>query len=364
MSWLFLGILLAASTILSIIATVSGIIVPLLVAVVIGIVFRPLVDMLERRHVQRNTGTVLTMFLIFLGAAVLFMILVRGFIDQGAEIVRQLNAGWASLEAWLLQFEVEEEVLESISATAHNALPALGQGIIGLLSSTFSSAAAFLIGAYFSVFILFFILRDGPEMEVWLARQFNLKPETSTAIVADTSRSIRLYFRGTAVTAAVTAVVVLVPLIILKVPLVGSILILYFFTSFIPYIGAFIGGAFAVIIAFGSGGAQTALIIAVAVTISNGALQNAINSWVLGTTLELHPLVVFLVTIAAGIVGGVMAMILAVPLRLQSWYKQCAAYSRREFLLRTRWSGCTGQKENIKWQKIQEDLTKPESWPE
>ncbi|WP_269849910.1 AI-2E family transporter [Methanosarcina horonobensis] len=97
MSWLFLGILLAASTILSIITTVSGIIVPLLVAVVIGIVFRPLVDMLERRHVQRNTGTVLTMFLIFLGAAILFMVLVRGFIDQGAEIVRQLNAGWASL---------------------------------------------------------------------------------------------------------------------------------------------------------------------------------------------------------------------------------------------------------------------------
>ncbi|AKB78149.1 transmembrane protein [Methanosarcina horonobensis HB-1 = JCM 15518] len=63
--------------------------------------------MLERRHVQRNTGTVLTMFLIFLGAAILFMVLVRGFIDQGAEIVRQLNAGWASLEAWLLQFEVQ-----------------------------------------------------------------------------------------------------------------------------------------------------------------------------------------------------------------------------------------------------------------
>jgi predicted PurR-regulated permease PerM len=314
MSWLFLGILLAASTILSIIATVSGIIVPLLVAAVIGIVFRPLVDMLEWRHVQRNIGTVLTMLLIFLGAATLFIILVRGFIDQGAEIVRQLGVGWANLQTWLLQFEVKEKTFESISATAYNSLPALSQGIIGLLSSTFSSVAAFLVGAYFSVFILFFILRDGPEIDVWLARQFNLKPETSTAIVADTSRSIRLYFRGTAVTAGITAIVVAVPLIVLKVPLVASILILYFFTSFIPYIGAFIGGAFAVIIAFGSGGPETALVIAVAVTISNGALQNAINSWVLGTTLKLHPLVVFFVTIASGIVGGVLAMILAVPL--------------------------------------------------
>ena len=313
-SWLFLGILLATSTILSIIATVSGLIVPLLVALVIGIVFRPLVDILEQHHIQRNTGTVLTMLLIFMGVAFLIMILLRGFIDQGAEIVRQLQIGWESLENWLLQFEVDEEVMESLSTTAQNALPALSQGIIGLLSSTFSSIAAFLIGAYFSLFILFFILRDGPEIDLWLARQFNLKPETGKAIVADTSRSIRLYFRGTAITAAITAIVVAVPLIILEVPLVGSILILYFFTSFIPYIGAFIGGAFAVIIAFGSGGAQTALIIAVAVTISNGALQNAINSWVLGTTLKMHPLVVFLVTITAGIIGGILAMILAVPL--------------------------------------------------
>ncbi|KKH50727.1 AI-2E family transporter [Methanosarcina sp. 1.H.A.2.2] len=313
-SWLFLGIVLASSTVLSVIATVSSITVPLLVAVVIGIVFRPLVDMLERRRVHRNIGTVLTMLFIFLGAVALFVILIRGFIYQGAEIVRQLEAGWYSLEAWLLQFPVKEETLDSISTAIANALPALGQGIIGLLSSTFSSAATLLIGVYFSVFILFFILRDGPEMEVWLARQFKLKPGTGTAIVADISRSIRLYFRGTALTAAITAVVVAVPLIILKVPLVGSILILYFFTSFIPYIGAFIGGAFAVIIAFGSGGAETALIIAVAVTISNGALQNAINTWALGTTLKVHPLVVFLVTIAAGVVGGALAMILAVPL--------------------------------------------------
>lgn len=313
-SWLFLGIVLAASTVLSLIATVSSITVPLLVAIVIGIVFRPLVDMLERRRVPRSAGTALTMLFIFLGAATLFFILVRGFIDQGAEIVLQLRAGWASLEAWLLQFQIKEEALDSISAAVANGLPALGQGIIGLFSSTFSSVVALLIGTYFSIFILFFILRDGPQIETWLARQFNLKPGTGAAIVADVSRSIRLYFRGTAITAAITSIVVAVPLIILKVPLVGSILILYFFTSFIPYIGAFIGGAFAVIIAFGSGGPETALIIAVAVTISNGALQNAINTWALGTTLKVHPLLVFLVTIASGVVGGFLAMILAVPL--------------------------------------------------
>ena len=43
-------------------------------------------------------------------------------------------------------------------------------------------------------------------------------------------------------------------------------------------------------------------------------MQSAVNSWALGTSLKLHPLVVFLVTIVAGVVGGALAMILAVPL--------------------------------------------------
>jgi predicted PurR-regulated permease PerM len=34
----------------------------------------------------------------------------------------------------------------------------------------------------------------------------------------------------------------------------------------------------------------------------------------LGSSLRLHPLVVFLVTIAAGLLGGLLAMVLAVPL--------------------------------------------------
>ncbi len=313
-SWLFLGVVLAATIIFSVFSTLSGITIPLLVAVVVGIVFRPVVDMLERWRVSRTIGTVLTLLLILLGATILIMILVRGIVEQGPEIAKQLEVGWDSLRVWLLQLPIEVGTSESVRATAAQILPALGQGIIGLLGSTFSSVTAFLVGLYFGLFILFFILRDGPVLEAWLARQLSLNPEIGTGIVSDISRSVRLYFQGTAITAASTAIVVAIPLIVLKVPLVGSILILYFFTSFIPYLGAWIAGAFAVIIAFGSGGAEIAFIILVAVIISNGALQGAVNSWALGSSLKLHPLVVFLVTIAAGVVGGALAMILAVPL--------------------------------------------------
>lgn len=313
-SWLFLGVVLAATTIVSAVAAVSGIAVPLLVAALIGVLFQPLVDMLEKQRVPRLIGTILTMVLIILGAVGMVSLVVQGFIQQGPEIAGQLQAGWLELRAWLLQFDIDVTTVEAIRTAIANGLPKLGQGVMGFLGSTFSSVAAMLVGLFFGLFILFFILRDGPEIDAWLARQLGVSPETGTAIVADARRSLRLYFRGTAITAASTSIIVLIPLVILKVPLLVPILVLYFFTSFIPYVGAFIGGFFAVLIAFSSGGAQTALIILVAVLISNGAIQSAVSSWALGSSLKLHPLAVFLVTTAAGVVGGALAMMLAAPL--------------------------------------------------
>jgi len=69
-----------------------------------------------------------------------------------------------------------------------------------------------------------------------------------------------------------------------------------------------------VLIALGSGGIVTAWIILTAVIVSNGAIQTVVSSWALGSMLKLHPLVIFLVTIMAGMVGGFLLMILAVPL--------------------------------------------------
>ncbi|NHB84844.1 hypothetical protein G7085_10185 [Tessaracoccus sp. HDW20] len=46
----------------------------------------------------------------------------------------------------------------------------------------------------------------------------------------------------------------MIPLLVLRVPLATSIFILYLALSFIPFLGAWITGGFAVLIAFGSGG--------------------------------------------------------------------------------------------------------------
>jgi len=136
--------------------------------------------------------------------------------------------------------------------------------------------------------------------------------------------SLRNYFRGTAITAIITAPIFVVPLLLLRIPLVVPIIIVYFFLSFIPYVGPWITGAFAVLVAFGSGGAPAALIVAVSLLVSNGTVQSVVSSWALGSALNLHPVAVLLATLVGGVAAGLLGMILGPPL-LAAAHKTVAA---------------------------------------
>ena len=313
-SWLFIGVFLAAVVILSFMSALNQIVTSMVVSLLLAILARPLVDWLERHKIPRQLGSILTIILILLGLVGLIVIMVQGVIKQGPEITDQLRAGWVSLQLWLSEYNLQLPSVDDVMKTFQNILPTVFEGVFGFVGSTVSTVLETVVGLYLIVFILFFLLRDIEQIEAWIARWINHEHEVGASIVQDAGRTVRVYFRGTALTGLITSAIVAVPLILLKVPLVGSILILYFVTSFIPYLGAWIAGAFAVLIALGSGGIVTAWIILTAVIISNGAIQTAVNSWALGSMLKLHPLLIFLVTIIAGMVGGVLLMILAVPL--------------------------------------------------
>ena len=76
--------------------------------------------------------------------------------------------------------------------------------------------------------------------------------------------------------------------LILGVPLAGTIGVVTFITAYVPYIGAFVAGAFAVMIALGAEGTSTALIMLVIVLLANGLLQNILQPFAMGAALDLQ----------------------------------------------------------------------------
>ena len=87
-----------------------------------------------------------------------------------------------------------------------------------------------------------------------------------------------------------------------------------FVTAYVPFIGAFVAGAFAVMIALGAKGTTTALVMLVIVMLANGLLQNIVQPFAMGSALDLNPLVVLVLTIGAGCVFGMIGLVLAAPI--------------------------------------------------
>src|SRR5262249_36014441 len=87
-----------------------------------------------------------------------------------------------------------------------------------------------------------------------------------------------------------------------------------FVTAYIPYIGAVVAGAFAVLLALGAHGTGVAVAMLVVVILANGLLQNLFQPFAMGAALHLNPLVVLVVTIGAGCLFGMLGLVPAAPL--------------------------------------------------
>ena len=158
------------------------------------------------------------------------------------------------------------------------------------------------------------MLKDGPTIKRFVNGHLGVPTEVASTITSNVVKSLRRYFLGVSIVAAFNAIVVGIGSLVLDVPLAGTIAVVTFVTAYVPFIGAFVAGAFAVMLALASQGTSTALIMLVIVILANGLLQNIVQPIAFGATLELNPLVVLIATIGFGSLFGMVGLILGAPL--------------------------------------------------
>lgn len=313
-SWSALGVILLVLVAAAAASSLSGILVPLVVAVIFGAVLEPLVSWLVRHHAPRALAAAVGLLVTVVAVVGLSAIVTWGFVGQLPQISDQLGAGWERAAAWARSLDVEAASLAQVRAALTDMAPQAGMGLLGFLARTVYGVVSLGIGSFFGLFFLFFFLKDGHLFPAWLAGVTGQDTQVVAQVDGHVRSSLRGYFRGTALTAVLTGPIFAVPLLLLRIPLVVPILILYFFLSFIPFAGAWITGVFAVLIAFGSGGPVAALIVAASLLVSNGTIQSAVSSWALGSTLRMHPVMVLLATLIGGVYAGILGMVLGAPL--------------------------------------------------
>ena len=130
---------------------------------------------------------------------------------------------------------------------------------------------------------------------------------------ADADRVFSGYIRGQSIDALLVGVLVTIALLIIGVPYAVVIGLLTGFGNLIPYVGPVIGFASLVIICL-SEGSLLHLALGAGVLLLVMAIDgNIINPKLLSDNVEIHPVLVIVALIAGGQIGGIVGMLVAVP---------------------------------------------------
>jgi predicted PurR-regulated permease PerM len=125
--------------------------------------------------------------------------------------------------------------------------------------------------------------------------------------------TLNRYVKGLALVGLVDATAIAIGLLILDVPLVAPLSILVFLGAFLPVVGAFASGLFAVAVAGVNGGLTQALIVLAIVVAVQQLEGDVILPLIFGRAMQLHPLVILLAIAVGGVAFGIVGAFLSVP---------------------------------------------------
>jgi predicted PurR-regulated permease PerM len=268
---------------------------------------------LQARGVPRSGGALLV--LLGLTAVVLgsIWLVVAGVVQQAPQISAQVSAGLDTLDSWLQSHGVDLGSGASATADLGAATGRLLGGLGSAVSGVLSGAVLLGIGAAMGGFLVYYVLVDWAGLTAWVGSHLGLEPGLGAAIVGDAAVSVRRYFWSLTLSAVVTAVLIGGTAWLLGVPLAFTIAVVTLVTSYVPYLGAIVSGAFATIIALGSNGLEAAVVMLVVILVVQNIVQTIVLVKLAGTALSLHPIVVLGATIIGAAVAGMLGAALASP---------------------------------------------------
>ncbi len=312
-SWLLVGLLAVVAGLMWLLAATYTIVGPMVAALIVSVVAMPIVRWLDR-HMPRALAAAIVLLSVVAIAVLVVVIVVAGITGQSAELSAAAAGGVDRIQGWLKSAGVDSSSASGAATTAKHAAPQMISTLVHGIVHGIRGLASVLFGLSFAALGTFFLLKDGPQMRSWVDGHVGLPEPIAHTISGSVLTSLRGYFRGVTLVAAFNGVVVGLAALLLGVPLAGTIAVVTFVTAYVPYIGAVVAGAFAVLVALGAQGTGIAVAMLVVVVLANGLLQNLVQPFAMGSALHLNPLVVLVVTIGAGCLFGMLGLVLAAPL--------------------------------------------------
>jgi predicted PurR-regulated permease PerM len=293
------------------------VVLPCVAALLLTALLQPLTQRLRRLGLPALAATwctVLAALAVLAGVATLAA--TRTSADY-QRLVTDVGDTANQLQRWLAgaPFHLHRAGLTHLSNRLLNFLKQHESAVAGTVVSGGKLFLEILAGLVLTMFVTFFLLKDGDRIWAWLTG-FLGPGARARARGAGAAAWLALtwYVRGTVAVAAIHAVVIGFALWVLGVPLLVPLVILVFLAAFIPLVGILVAGTLAVLVTLGTRGWVAALVLVAVFIVENQLESHLLQPLVVGRMVRFHPLAIILVLAVGGVVAGIAGAVVAVPL--------------------------------------------------
>jgi predicted PurR-regulated permease PerM len=165
-----------------------------------------------------------------------------------------------------------------------------------------------------SLITSFFILKDGERFGRWLT---TFVPDQHQPLAVRLARkawwTLGGYLKGAAILGVVEGTIMAITVWLAGGTLAIPVGVITFFAAFIPFAGAVVAGAIAVLVTLVTGGLDGALIVLVVAILLQQLDNDLLAPFIYGKGLELHPLVVLFALAGGSALMGPVGALFAVP---------------------------------------------------
>lgn len=276
----------------------------------------PLCRALERRLPASGAAAV-SLLVLLLGAGGVVLVLLPPLLRQLSQLAEALpalmtwvQARYGELQAWMAQRGM------NLTTVLDGLIPQIGQKAGAVLSALADMAAGAVQGlgkVLLAPLLAFYLLRDRARFSLWLTMVIPVQHRARAVRAArEMRRETAGFLRGQLMLSLAVGAMTALALLLTGTPgwlLLGALMGVL---ELVPYIGPFLAGIPAVLLALQGGWIRALWTLAVLLIVQQ--IESAfLSPRLLSGATQLHPLIVLLAVSAGGMIGGAWGMMLVIP---------------------------------------------------
>lgn len=316
-AWRLIGIGIVGWAVLQLLTALWVLVLAAAVAMLLGRALDPVANVLRRRRWPPALVAATTLIGFLLALAGIVALLVPTIVDEFSDLGPTLEDAVDDVEDWVVNdspFDVSRQDVDDFrdeaSDRARDAVQSQGGAVV---SGTVMAVEVF-TGLVLALIATFFLLKDGDRFGEWVLTFVPEERRNLTRRLAARSwQTLGGYLKGSATLGVIEGIIIGTTVWLVGGALAVPVAVITFFAAFVPFAGAVLAGAVAVLVTLVTAGFGNAVIVLVVAVLVQQLDNDLLAPIVFGRNLSLHPLVVLGAIVGGSTLFGPFGAVLAVP---------------------------------------------------